>query len=112
MPLKPSSMSLATQLRTILTLLPSMARRDPANFPCPGCHDNDRTLRGFLVGSCEDFDGTAKGDGLVEVHRFALNMFFGITDENDLANETAVQNGIGTGRSNVATADDRDTGAR
>src|ERR1700733_197465 len=47
-------------------------------------------------------------NSLLEVHRFALNMVRGVADEDYLANEAGLQEGVGAGGSDVAASDDGD----
>ena len=53
----------------------------------PDGNDDDRTGRCVFVGSGEDFDRRAQGNGLLEVECFPLDVGFGVADEDDFACE-------------------------
>jgi hypothetical protein len=45
---------------------------------------------------------------LLEIQGFAVNVVFGVTDENDLASKVVLQDGVGAGGSDMAATDDGD----
>ena len=79
---------------------------------CANGDDNDGARCGVLVGPREDLYRRAEWDGLLEIQRLALNVVFGIADQNDLANQVVMQDGVGAGGPDVPTADDGDPGVR
>jgi hypothetical protein len=74
--------------------------------------DDYRTGRCVFVGSGEDRDGCAEGDGLLEVECFSLDVGFRVADEDDFAGEVAMEDREGASGSDVATANDRDACVR
>jgi hypothetical protein len=48
---------------------------------------------------------------LQEIQRFATNAFLVLVDEDDLAAQPALQQGVGARHAHVAAADDRDARA-
>ena len=54
--------------------------------------------------------GETEWNGMLEVQRFALDMIFRVSNQDDLANESSMQDGKGAGGSDVTTTDDGNAG--
>ena len=74
--------------------------------------DDYRTGRCVFVGSGENRDGCAEGDGLLEVECFPLDVGFGVANEDYFAGEVVMKDGVGASGSDVAAADDGDACVR
>jgi hypothetical protein len=77
---------------------------------CADGNDSDGACSSVLIGSREDSYWRAEWNGMLKVQRFALDMIFRVSNQDDLANESSMQDGKGAGGSDVTTTDDGNAG--
>jgi hypothetical protein len=75
---------------------------------CAHRHDDNRACGCVFVRSGEYSYRRAERNSLLEIQGFPMDAVFGVADENDLASKVVMQNSVGAGGSDMATADDGD----